>query len=299
MRTYHYLWCHHCQRTVRFSNSNPFETWCPHCFRQLSHELDVTRPRLRSDLEPYQATTSRLLDTLASALDPATRRRQQQNRRTRWESGPENGPWITLNFVEPPPPEQNTGNDLEGFIEGLTENDRPGPPPAAASAIEALPRVKISETHQTNDTHCPVCKDEFEVDGEATELPCKHLYHSDCIVPWLAIHNTCPVCRYEIGGGDYSNAAGGGDINEADDDEINFGDIGFDDLANGLTWLRTQFLSSRPLRAFSHWTRRYLDFLDSRINGTNFSREGMIFNLFIVIISFFLCVGAGAPQFPT
>ncbi|XP_022727322.1 uncharacterized protein LOC111283159 [Durio zibethinus] len=291
MRTYHYIWCFHCQRTIRFSNSNLFQTYCPHCFRELSHELDFSRPRLRADLsglEPYQNAT-RLLDTLAAALDPPTRRQNTNfGRRTRWESGPENGPWITLNFVEPlhrqpgpiiapqenivPPRQNNTGNDMEGFTEDLTENDRPGPPPAAASAIEALPMVKIAEDHLVNSTHCPVCKDEFVVGGEARELPCKHLYHSDCIVPWLSINNTCPVCRYEING----------DSNAADDyeiGEINVGDIGFgvEDLANGVTWLRTQFLSSRPFRAFSHWTGRYLDFLDRRINGTNYSREGIIY----------------------
>ncbi|XVF45747.1 hypothetical protein PTKIN_Ptkin02bG0231200 [Pterospermum kingtungense] len=273
MRTYHFFRCLHCQRTIRFSNSSPFETWCPHCFRQLSHELDVTRPRLRAD------PSGRLFDPLAAVLDPST---MWQNagfgRRARWDLGPENGPWITLDFVEPrpispvvAPLENNTGDGMEGFIEGLTENnDRPGPPPAAASAIEALPRVKITETDLTNTTHCPVCKDEFEVGGEAIELPCKHLYHSDCIVPWLSNHNTCPVCRYEI------RAGGDGDHND-NDNENSFGDIGFDDVANGLTWLRTQVLSSRPLRAFSHWTRRYLDFLDIRINGTNLSSQGRVF----------------------
>ncbi|XVF00717.1 hypothetical protein REPUB_Repub04eG0025500 [Reevesia pubescens] len=276
--TYHYFWCLYCQRTIRFSNSNPFETYCPHCFGELGHELDVSRPRLRADLsglEPYQ-TTNRLLDTLVTVLDPLTRRQNTNfGRRTRWESGPENGPWITLNFIEPPlqqsspygsidpPRHNNTANEIEaGFIEGLTENDRPGPPPAATSAIETLLTVKITENHLINTTHCPVCKDEFEVGGEARELPCKHLYHSDCIVPWLSIHNTCPACRYEIN----YDSNGIGDIG-----------LGVEDLANGLTWLRTQFLSSRPLRAFSHWTRRYLDFLDSRINGTNFSLEGMIY----------------------
>ncbi|MBA0726946.1 hypothetical protein Golax_002736 [Gossypium laxum] len=166
-------------------------------------------------------------------------------RRIRWESGPENGPWITLSFVEPP--DQQPSN---AGIEGA--------PPATATAIGALPMVKISESHVTNTMHCPICKDEFEIGGEARELPCKHLYHSDCIVPWLNIHNTCPVCRYEIDN-ESGNAPGDYEMNEIDRGEVG---LGVEDLANGLTWLRTRLLSSRPLRVFSHWTRGYLDSLD-------------------------------------
>ncbi|CAN0106330.1 unnamed protein product, partial [Discosporangium mesarthrocarpum] len=47
-------------------------------------------------------------------------------------------------------------------------------------------------------TDCAVCKENFEAGEEARELPCKHVFHTQCILPWLADRNTCPTCRHEL-----------------------------------------------------------------------------------------------------
>eukprot|EP01018_Ginkgo_biloba_P011669 Gb_10869 [translate_table: standard] len=93
------------------------------------------------------------------------------------------------------------GPGLEQLIQHLAENDpnRYGPPPASKAAVEAMPTIKITEDHlSTDSSQCAVCKDTFEVGTDARQMPCKHMYHSECILPWLSQHNSCPVCRYEM-----------------------------------------------------------------------------------------------------
>ncbi|GLT75436.1 hypothetical protein SLA2020_471620 [Shorea laevis] len=71
-------------------------------------------------------------------------------------------------------------------------------PPASKAAVESMPTVEIVETHVATELFCAVCKEPFELGSEAREMPCKHLYHSGCILPWLSMRNSCPVCRHEL-----------------------------------------------------------------------------------------------------
>lgn len=32
---------------------------------------------------------------------------------------------------------------------------------------------------------CPVCKDDYALGESVRQLPCNHLFHDSCIVPWL------------------------------------------------------------------------------------------------------------------
>lgn len=87
------------------------------------------------------------------------------------------------------------GPGLDLLLQHLAENDpnRYGSPPAKKEAIEALPTVTVEENLQ-----CSVCLDDFEISSEAKEMPCKHKFHSGCILPWLELHSSCPVCRFQL-----------------------------------------------------------------------------------------------------
>lgn len=86
--------------------------------------------------------------------------------------------------------------------------------------IEKLPRVAITQdllgtplsspfssststdpflsTDSDSITSCPICQDAYTLSEETLVLPCKHLFHVDCLTPWLKNSGTCPTCRYAL-----------------------------------------------------------------------------------------------------
>lgn len=76
----------------------------------------------------------------------------------------------------------------------------PPPPHKTRAAIPAMPvtHALLSRLDPNGVVFCAVCKDPIAVDAEAKLLPCDHLYHSDCITPWLLLRNSCPLCRFRI-----------------------------------------------------------------------------------------------------
>ncbi|CAH2055300.1 unnamed protein product [Thlaspi arvense] len=71
-----------------------------------------------------------------------------------------------------------------------------GNPAAAKRVIEDLPEVELRV--EEGNMVCAVCKDEMAIGEKVRRLPCRHCFHGDCIVPWLGIRNTCPLCRFEL-----------------------------------------------------------------------------------------------------
>ncbi|KAM8938681.1 E3 ubiquitin-protein ligase RNF126 isoform 2-T2 [Pelodytes ibericus] len=109
------------------------------------------------------------------------------------------GPWGVLHSN---PMDYAWGaNGLDTIItQLLNQFENTGPPPADNEKIQALPTIQITEEHVGSSLECPVCKEDYTVGENVRQLPCNHLFHNDCIIPWLEQHDTCPVCRKSLSG---------------------------------------------------------------------------------------------------
>ncbi|CAG01377.1 unnamed protein product [Tetraodon nigroviridis] len=77
-------------------------------------------------------------------------------------------------------------NGLDAIItQLLNQFENTGPPPADVDKIKSLPTVQITEEHVASGLECPVCKEDYSVGENVRQLPCNHMFHNNCIVPWL------------------------------------------------------------------------------------------------------------------
>ncbi|XP_044575081.1 E3 ubiquitin-protein ligase RNF126-A [Cotesia glomerata] len=81
----------------------------------------------------------------------------------------------------------------------LNQLDGSGPPPLSRNQIEEIPTTSIVQSHIDCKLQCSICWEDFILSEFVRQLPCKHLYHAPCIVPWLELHGTCPICRQNLG----------------------------------------------------------------------------------------------------
>ncbi|XP_021298483.1 NEP1-interacting protein-like 1 [Herrania umbratica] len=61
----------------------------------------------------------------------------------------------------------------------------------AALVAEMLRKVVVDRPNSC----CTICLEDFLVGSEATSMPCSHVFHHHCILPWLCKKKLCPLCR--------------------------------------------------------------------------------------------------------
>jgi hypothetical protein len=68
------------------------------------------------------------------------------------------------------------------------------------SEKDKLKKSILTEKVDNKIYDCNVCLEEIELNQEIIELPCEHIYHSECIEKYLNEYNyKCPCCRKEVG----------------------------------------------------------------------------------------------------
>lgn len=79
------------------------------------------------------------------------------------------------------------------------DEDRVGSPTGRMIPIETSSgyitneRILLAE-----DAECCICLCSYDDGTELHALPCSHHFHSTCIVKWLKMNATCPLCKYNI-----------------------------------------------------------------------------------------------------
>ncbi|CAN4102281.1 unnamed protein product [Withania somnifera] len=211
-------WCYRCTRFVRVSAGN--DVVCPHCdsgfievaegnigspqtlrrFPDRSVNMGSRRSRHnRGDRSPFNPVIVLRSPSEATHGEDEAATAEERGYELFYDDGEGSG----LRPLPPTMSEFFMGSGFDRLLDQLTQIEvngfgRPENPPASKSAIESMPVIQIASAHVTTETHCAVCKEPFDLGSEAREMPCKHIYHSDCILPWLSLRNSCPVCRHEL-----------------------------------------------------------------------------------------------------
>ncbi|PIN16947.1 hypothetical protein CDL12_10398 [Handroanthus impetiginosus] len=66
-------------------------------------------------------------------------------------------------------------------------------PIETSSGYMSIERILLPE-----DAECCICLSGYEDGTELHALPCNHHFHLTCIVKWLKMNATCPLCKYNI-----------------------------------------------------------------------------------------------------
>ncbi|KAL1915299.1 uncharacterized protein VTP21DRAFT_6757 [Calcarisporiella thermophila] len=72
------------------------------------------------------------------------------------------------------------------------------PLPASDRVIKSLAKAEIKKEHVAKEMGCAVCQELYSIGEIGLLLPCNHLFHHSCIVQWLKMSGSCPICRFNL-----------------------------------------------------------------------------------------------------
>nr|GEW48687.1 E3 ubiquitin ligase BIG BROTHER [Tanacetum cinerariifolium] len=68
--------------------------------------------------------------------------------------------------------------------------------------IDSLPTTRYKSggffLRKKSGERCVICQMRYKRGEKQINLPCKHVYHTECGSKWLSINKTCPICNVEV-----------------------------------------------------------------------------------------------------
>lgn len=78
------------------------------------------------------------------------------------------------------------------------EDEEDGQPSAPEPSMDSNRLTSTYKDIGEEDDDPPEVVPTEEQQDELMMMPCKHLFHLDCLLPWLQTNGTCPVCRVSL-----------------------------------------------------------------------------------------------------
>ncbi|OMO64774.1 Zinc finger, RING-type [Corchorus olitorius] len=97
-------------------------------------------------------------------------------------------------------------NNTNGVVLEILNYQRVPLEPTVIEAIADCAKMLEEEAAEYLETEvvvesgeiCSICLGELAVGSEAACMPCSHMFHRSCILPWLTKVQSCPYCRFDL-----------------------------------------------------------------------------------------------------
>jgi len=174
-------YCHGCSHASQNPIVTDGEMNCPHCYSPFLEEMHVrnsasVQTQYASQLSEHQSRRLASASIMLRLLEYQLREEMMNLRRL--------------------------GLPLDGLLQD-NDDDIGGSTSSSSGPLTPVMKSKMRRRVVDIDLlcaqpSCPICSNEFALDASETQLPCSHLFHESCLLPWLEMKRTCPICRFEI-----------------------------------------------------------------------------------------------------
>lgn len=183
-------YCHVCHRVFTMTFRSPTEMTCPYCdsaaIEEVPHVQHHTALPIRRNPQSERSPGSR------GVLLTADQSRRMSNAT------------LMLRLLESQLREELESlqfafeNAHTRLGEEYRTSAQPSKPKLSKIMIGKLRSCTLDVDLVCSQPSCPICSEDFVVSNEETKLPCGHIFHRYCVMPWLEQKQNCPICRTSL-----------------------------------------------------------------------------------------------------